>query len=57
MGRIGEINLYDRIVQNKTSALPKGKLQEAIDLKDVAHGIYTVQVIVNGNVFINPIVK
>ena len=54
---MGEINLNGRIVQNKTSALLKGKLQETINLKYVADGIYTVQVIVNGNVFINPIVK
>ncbi len=54
---MGEINLNDRKVHDKTIALLKGKLEEAIKLNDVIiNGMYLVRVMVNDQVYCSQIV-
>jgi len=54
--KIEVINVLDKVVFTKTSALWKGKLQEEITLYDATEGIYFVRVMLNEQVYSGQIV-
>ena len=54
--QIEVINLLGQVMYNKTSALLKGKLVEAIKMNEVADGVYLVRVMVDDQVYCKQIV-